>query len=314
MWTRSVLERKSADEQKKQQDKQTYQLARGTLPPPDVQISTFQSWDEIGAWYNKLQSERVQPSAEVRAKSAELTKGAKNDDAKVQAIYGYVSTQIRYIGVAFGVGRYQPHSASEVLVNQYGDCKDKHTLMASLLYAVGIKAYPALINSTHTLDPDVPSPAQFDRVITAVPQGTGFVWIDTTTEVAPYGYLLSLLSDKQTLMIPTDRAAMLVTTPELSGRGSETFRIDAQLRDNGTLDGKVERTVSGNDAEVLPRSVFRRTPVEQWKQLVQQISYGSGFSGDVSDVTASPPDKTDEPFKFTYSYTRAMARRSPWQT
>ena len=304
VWTRSVLGRKTADEQKKQQDKRTYQLARGSLPPPDIQISTFQSWNEIGAWYSKLQSDRLKPSAEVRAKALELTKGAADDDAKVRAIYSYVSTQIRYIGVAFGVGRYQPHSAAEVLVNQYGDCKDKHTLMASLLDAVGIKAYPALINSTHILDPDVPSPAQFDHVITAVPRGTASIWLDTTAEVAPYGYLLSLLSGKQTLTIPTDRAALLVSTPESTGRASETFRIDARLKENGTLEGKVERTLSSSDAEVLLRSVFRRTPMEQWKQLVQQISYGSGFSGDVSDVTASQPDKTNEPFKFSYSYTR----------
>ena len=47
VWTRSVLEHMSADDQKKQQNKQTYQLARGNLSPPDVQISTFQSWDEL---------------------------------------------------------------------------------------------------------------------------------------------------------------------------------------------------------------------------------------------------------------------------
>ena len=51
-WTYSMLEHVSADEQKRQQEEQTYQLARGKLPSPDVQISTFQSWDEIGAWYS----------------------------------------------------------------------------------------------------------------------------------------------------------------------------------------------------------------------------------------------------------------------
>jgi tetratricopeptide (TPR) repeat protein/transglutaminase-like putative cysteine protease len=304
-WTYSVLEHKSADEQKRQQDDQTYQLARGKLPSPDVQISTFQSWDEIGAWYNKLQLDRVKSSLEVRAKALELTKGAKDDDAKLRAIYTYVSTQFRYIGVAFGIGRYQPHAASEVLANQYGDCKDKHTLLASLLEAAGIQAYPALINSTHTLDPDVPSPSQFDHVVTAVPRGNGFDWLDTTAEVAPYGYLLSPLWDKQALVIPTDKAATLITTPaELSTMASETFRIDARLKDNGTLEGKVERTMSGGDTEVLLRTVFRRTPMQQWKDIVQQISYGSGFSGEVSDVTASSPEKIDEPFHFSYSYTR----------
>ncbi|MFL6307404.1 MAG: DUF3857 domain-containing protein [Candidatus Sulfotelmatobacter sp.] len=304
-WTYSILQHVSAEEQKSQQEEQAYHLARGKLPPPEVQISTFQSWDEIGAWYSKLQSERVTPSNDVRLKALELVKGAQDEDAKLRAIYSYVSTQFRYIGIAFGIGRYQPHSASEVLANQYGDCKDKHTLLASLLDAAGIKAYPALINSTHALDPDVPTPSQFDHVITAIPQRNGFVWLDTTAEVAPYGYLLSRLWDKQALVIPTDKAAALVTTPaELSIRGSETFRIDAKLQDDGVLKGKIERTVSGSDTEVLLRNVFRRMPVQQWKDVVQRISYGSGFAGDVSDVTASSPEKTVEPFKITYSYTR----------
>jgi tetratricopeptide (TPR) repeat protein/transglutaminase-like putative cysteine protease len=304
-WTQSVLEHKSADEQKKQQDEQTYQLARGKLPSPDVQVSSFQSWDEIGAWYNKLQSDRVKPSPEVRAKALELIKGAKDDDAKLRAIYTYVSTQFRYIGVAFGIGRYQPHSASDVLANQYGDCKDKHTLLASLLGAAGIQAYPALINSTHALDPDVPSPSQFDHVITAIPQGNGFVWLDTTAEVAPYGYLLSPLWQKQALVIPTDKSATLVTTPkEPSTMASDTFRIDARLKDDGTLEGKIERTLSGSDTEVLLRSVFRHTAMQQWKDIAQRISYASGFAGDVSDVTTSSLEKIDEPFHISYSYKR----------
>jgi tetratricopeptide (TPR) repeat protein len=42
----------------------------------------------------------------------------------------------------------------------------------------------------------------------------------------------------------------------------------------------------------------------QWKDLIQGISYGSGFAGDVSEVTAGSPEKTDEPFHFAYNYTR----------
>ncbi len=42
------------------------------------------------------------PTAEIRAKVAELTKNASDEDAKLHSIYHYVSTQFRYIGVAFG--------------------------------------------------------------------------------------------------------------------------------------------------------------------------------------------------------------------
>src|SRR5579872_574798 len=304
-WTSSQLEAKSAEQQKKDAEELTYKTARGKLPPPDIQISTFLSWEEVGAWYSKMQEDRVAPTAEIRAKALELTKGAPDDNAKMHAIYNYVSTQFRYIGVAFGIGRYQPHSAAEVLANQYGDCKDKHTLLASLLEAAGIKAYPALINVYRELDADVPSPAQFDHVITAVPQGKDYVWLDTTAEVAPFGYLLTVLRDKPALVMPSDKPASLTktvlaqTAPRL-----ETFKIEAKLDDTGTLQGKVDHSLSGGDEEVLFRAGFRRVPLTQWNELAQQVSYASGFSGDVSQVTAGTPDKTDEPFHFSYTYTR----------
>ena len=60
---------------------------------------------------------------------------------------------------------------------------------------------------------------------------------------------------------------------------SQTFTINAKLDDSGTLEGKVERTIQGDDNEFLLRSAFRRVPMPQWKDLVQQISYGSGFAG-----------------------------------
>jgi len=91
VWNTSQLEQKSADEQKKEQEEQTYHLARGKLPSPDVQISTFQSWEEIGAWYNQLQLDRVKPNPDIQAKAAELTKNAADENAKERAIYNYVS-------------------------------------------------------------------------------------------------------------------------------------------------------------------------------------------------------------------------------
>jgi tetratricopeptide (TPR) repeat protein len=304
-WTNSQLEHASSEQEKKDQEEKMYQLVRGKLPPPEVQISTFQSWDEVGRWYGSLQQERIKPNDEIRAKAVELTKNANDDNAKVRAIYKYVSTEFRYIGVAFGIGRYQPHTAAEVLANQYGDCKDKHTLLASLLDAVGIKAYPALINSSRELDLDVPSPAQFDHVISAVTQGNTLIWLDTTSEVAPYGYLLSSLRDKQALMIPPDKPPVLVTTPsDAPAHSVLSFSMTAKLSDTGTLEGKVEQQSTEMDAEVLLRLAFRRIPQPQWKDLVQQISYASGFAGDVSEVTASLPEKTDEPFRISYNYSR----------
>ncbi len=258
----------------------------------------------VGRWYGSLQKERVQPGPEVRAKAAELTKGAVDEDAKILAIYNYVSTQYRYIGIAFGLGRFQPHSATEVLSNQYGDCKDKHTLLASLLQAVGITAYPALISSGNKVDPDVPSVSQFNHVITVLPRGNNYLWLDTTSELAPLAYLLPALRDKQALVIPTDRPPLWVTTPaDPPFPGSSVFKAQGKLSEAGVLDAQMEQTLRG-DVEILIRTVFRRVPQPQWKDLVQQISFGSGFGGTVSEVVASSPEATESPFHFSYDYNR----------
>jgi len=49
--------------------------------------------------------------------------------------------------VPFSLGGYSPHAASETLKNEYGDPKDKHTLLQALLEAAGIRAFPALVSS-----------------------------------------------------------------------------------------------------------------------------------------------------------------------
>ena len=270
-----------------------------------MQISSFQNWEEVGRWYWSLQKDRIEPTPAVRAKAAELTKGMTDDGAKLRALYSFVSTQYRYIGIAFGIGRYQPHAADDVLTNSYGDCKDKHTLLASLLQA-GITLYPALINSSFRLDSDVPSPAQFDHVIEYLPQGKGkdAVWLDTTLEIAPFGYLVPRLRDKPALVMSGDKSIQLVITPaDPSSASTQAFRIDGKLRDDGTFEAKVDGTTRG-DVEVVMRAAFRQVPQPQWKELVQQISYGLGYSGTVSDVNASTPEAIGEPFHFSYSYNR----------
>jgi len=279
-WTYSKLQ--SAKEPGSDQKKQT-ETARGLLPPPDVQISSFQDWEEVGRWYWNLQKDRIEPTAAIRAKEAELTKGMTDDAAKLRALYSFVSTQYRYIGIAFGIGRYQPHAADDVLTNNYGDCKDKHTLLASLLQASGITLYPALINSSWELDPDVPSPAQFDHVIGYLPQGKDkdkdAVWLDTTIEVAPFGYLVPRLRDKSALVMSGDKSIQLATTPADSPLpNTQVFKIDGKLGNDGALEARVEDTTRG-DLEVVMRAAFRQAPQPQWKDFGAADFLRSGLLG-----------------------------------
>jgi Tfp pilus assembly protein PilF len=299
-WKTSNLESQHIE---KQREAQSYDAIRGQLRGPDVLISSFQTWEEVGRWYEGLQKEKVQPSPDVKAKAEELTKGLRDEGAKLHAIYNYVSLHYHYVAVAFGVGRYQPHSPAEILANQYGDCKDKHTLLAALLSAVGIRAYPALISSRVMVDPDVPMPAQFDHVISVVPQGSTLSWMDTTPEVTAMGYLATYLRGKPALVIMPDKVAFQTTPPNPPFPSKYTNTVTAKLDADGTLQAHVEATYRGNDSELNYRYLFRRVPEPQWKDFAQKNFYGARLGGTITNVGASPPEKTEEPFTVTYEYT-----------
>ncbi|HVP51184.1 MAG TPA: DUF3857 domain-containing protein [Terriglobales bacterium] len=292
-WTSSNRKRESDEDKKKKPKRPRPEL-------PDIELSTLSSWDEVGRWYWDLQKDRISPTAAVRAKAAELVRDKKTDLEKIEALYGFVATNFHYVSLSFGLGRYQPHAAGEILANRYGDCKDKHTLLAALLESVGLHAYPALINSSREIDPEVPSPSQFDHVITVVPLHEQNVWMDTTTEVAPFRLLAFSLRNKQALVIPGDRPASLVQTPaDPPFPNLQVMEIGGKISDLGKLEATVRQTVRG-DNELALRAAFRRISPSQWKDLVQTLNVFYALPGEVSEVQAGDPADISKPFHFEY--------------
>ena len=274
---------------------------------PDIQLTTFETWEQIGRWYANLEKDRRAPSPEVRAKADELTKGLDTDLQKTEALYDFVAKNFRYVSLSLGVGRYQPHAAADVLHDQYGDCKDKHTLLASMLQAEGLHASSVLINSSRKLDPDVPSPSQFDHVITMLPLGKEEVWMDTTSEVAPFRLLSFNLRKKQALVIPPVNPPssiaphLEVVPPDTPMPDSELSEVDGKINDIGKLEAHVHYEFRG-DEELLLRSVFRRVPQANWQRVVENVN--SSLGGDVTNLKVSDPAATREPFTLSYDVSK----------
>src|ERR1700719_3155254 len=239
---------------------------------PDVQLTTFTDWEQIAQWYAKLQGERMTVDDSVRKKAQELTQGADTPTEKARRLYDFVARNVRYVSISLGVGRYQPHPASEVLQNGYGDCKDKHTLFSALLKAEGIQSYPVLIDSSRKLDPDDPSPAQFDHVITAVRLGRGLTWVDTTPEVTPFGLILYQLRNKEAVLASEESDGGLQRTPANSPIDTFLhFALNGKFSELGALDGTVDITAQG-DRDWPMRRNFRQVSSAQWKNYVKVLS------------------------------------------
>jgi tetratricopeptide (TPR) repeat protein len=273
-----------------------------------VAWTTFKSWDAVGDWYRALQSDRILPlDPEVQAKVTELTAGKATLEEKVLAVYNYVSTQIRYIGVDFGVGRYQPHHAVEVLENQYGDCKDKHTLLASMLHGLGLQPDAVLIGAGLRFNEAVPSPQSFNHLITRVSVNGHAAWLDSTAEVAPYQVLNYALRDKSALVVPVSGIARIERTPvSLPFTASQKMDAVGTLDNTGISNSHIVLTLRG-DNELLARSAFHQVSPGQYDQLVQQLTQSMGYGGTSSHAEVSRPEDTVAALQIAFDYKREKA-------
>jgi tetratricopeptide (TPR) repeat protein/transglutaminase-like putative cysteine protease len=299
-WTHSNLEDED-DQNANTKSKKRRVRARDEDETPSVQLTTFESWQQMGDWYAGLEKDRRVPNDALKAKAAELVQGKTTDIEKVKAIYDYVSRDYRYVSLSFGLGRYQPHAAGEVLANGYGDCKDKNTLLAALLAAQGFESTSVLIGSQHQLDPDVPSPMQFDHVITRVNVDGQQIWLDSTNGVAPFQMLSFPLRDKEALAVALDGKSAVVRTPAaLPFESYDRSHIEGALNETGKLTAHFNAAARG-DTELGLRFALRQIPNNKWKNLFDMMLGNTAMrGGEITNLKVSDPAQTDDPFKVEF--------------
>jgi transglutaminase-like putative cysteine protease len=224
---------------------------------PAIRQKTFDSWKEFGLWQDRLDSGRRDDSPEIEAKVKELTANATTPLDKMRAITVWMQSQIRYFAIEIGIGGHQPHLASQVFANRYGDCKDKATLLSSMLKDVGIDSYYVIINADRgVVQGNDAAWDGFDHVILAIklpagvpttglfaayqhPRLGALLFFDPTNELVPLGYIPSYLQANYAMLV-TDQGGELVELPLLPPSTNRLLRTE-QITLSGT--GAVKGTV-----------------------------------------------------------------------
>ena len=116
-----------------------------SLFPSGGVLNGFSNWNEMGNWYVNLVGGRVEASSEIKQEVAALTASKTTTLEKMQTLATFAQRDVRYVGIELGIGGYQPHPASEVFAHRYGDCKDKATLLRSMLREIGVDSYHVVI-------------------------------------------------------------------------------------------------------------------------------------------------------------------------
>ena len=209
---------------------------------PRLRYSSIKDWDSVYTWYKDLAKGRYTPDADIAAKVQQLIDNLMTEDAKIRAIYHFVATNIRYVGIELGQSAYQPSPATEVFQMQYGDCKDKTTLLISMLDLAGIKAYPVLLSVApyERVDTTLPSLSQFNHMVTAIPTSPDtYIWLDPTSTTCSYGDIPYNTQGRTGFLI-SDTHGEFVETPVYPPESNRLVSTTELTLDN---DGSVQGTL-----------------------------------------------------------------------
>jgi tetratricopeptide (TPR) repeat protein/transglutaminase-like putative cysteine protease len=176
-----------------------------------------QTWAELVDWYwGKIYS-KVDTGGPVSEKARALTEGLDSERDKIAALFDYVAKDIRYTAISFGEGSIVPFHTTEIMESGYGDCKDKTTLLISLLGAVGIEAYPVLTNEydSATFCDSVPTTSQFSHMVTYIPSLESR-FVDPTCDKCLLSEYAVAYKGQPALIVDTSLAEPLVRTPPVT--------------------------------------------------------------------------------------------------
>jgi len=251
-------------------------------------------WRAIGQWMTTLEANRPDPSPEITTQTQSLIAGAPDFYTKLSRITEYIQKNIRYFIVERGIGGLQANHAAVIFRNRYGDCKDKTTLVISMLQVAGINAfYMPVDHRRGVVDPDEPS-IMGDHMIAAIElppdvqdprlkavvkakDGKRYLIFDPTDERTPVGNLPSEEQGSYGILAAgaaSQIIALPVLDPDANGferKGSFALSVD------GTLTGSVDISSFGprgaNFREILKYTDDKERR-EYWEKYVAETLPG----------------------------------------
>jgi hypothetical protein len=272
---------------------------------PDIEIGKTSTWNSLSAQLFLALSIPAQLPDEVIALVKQLTTEPATPRAKEESIYDFVSQKIRTIDLPLGATGFKPRPLGEILSSSCATQEDKFFLFKAMMEATHLHAGAALVGPSKKIAALMASPSAFNHLVI---WAEGVSWLDPSLEVAPFGALPASYRGSTVLDLGLDTGylvdlpgyPMIDATPkDLPFTSSQKVSVDASLDPDGKLTAKVHYSLRG-DNELLLRIGFHQTPKDKWKELAQLLSLSDGFRGQVTNVKASDPYATREPFTVDY--------------
>jgi len=280
----------------------------------------YADWRGMGSWYLNLVSDRIDASEPIKQKVGALTTSKTTPLQKMQALAEFVQHDIRYVAIELGLGGWQPHPAADVFIHRYGDCKDKATLLRSMLREIGIDSYHVVINTKRgSITPATPAYHGFNHAIIAIrlidgltdpslaatlqhPKLGRILFFDPTDELTPFGEIPGHLQANYGLLVTPDGGELVQLPQQPSTMNSIQRTAQLTLDTTGTLKGEVKEVRLGDRARSERWRLRTVTTEKDRIKPIENLLAGSLSSFRITRASVLNLLRSDQPFGFSYSF------------
>jgi hypothetical protein len=261
---------------------------------PTLYWSEFSTWQAVADWAVPLYRVTGALPAALRQQIEVWRQSSLAPEGQLLATLRFIQDEIRYLGIELGPHSHLPHPPAQVLARRYGDCKDKAFLLATALAALGIEAYPALVNSEllGRVQDVLPSPYAFDHVITVVKLNGQTYWFDPTMSLQRGGLAQHNNPEFGCALIVRPGTQALTEIPlPLSARPlktvKEVYTVNADQR-SATLE--IVSVYRGVDADTMRDYLAKNTLKDLASERLQRL-----HEHDRSITASGLPQAKDDP-------------------
>lgn len=196
------------------------------------------AWESFGSWvYNSL----LVGTDELPETTVTKIKGIVGSETdplkKAKLVYEYVQSKTRYISIQLGIGGWKPMPAKDVDRLGYGDCKALTNYTRALLKAVGVESYYTIIyGDSYKRDilEDFVS-MQGNHVILGIPHNDGIVWLECTSQIAPFGFQGDFTDDRMALLVKPEKGQLVRTGVYDAKNNLQSSKGVYSISDTGTI-------------------------------------------------------------------------------
>lgn len=239
----------------------------------------FDNWNDYGKWtFDNLIRTKLDFTPAQKSVFQNMVKEAKSDEEKVQILYKHLQNKVRYIGVQLGIGGLSPFPNSYVESKSYGDCKALSNYMIGMLDAVNIKSYHTILFAGNPIDIDEQMMyQQGNHMIVYIPLNGKDIWLEATSQTAPYNYLGDFAGNRKVLIVD-EKGGKIIPSQQFKTEDNQLFvNGNATLLADGTLNFDFSETSKGLIYENFAR--FNQLSEKELDvRLKNRFSYLQGIS------------------------------------